>query len=76
MLKFAATTTSVRFGDAVVRLAQDDPWHADDPFVRARPDLFTDAPSRVFGVKGARAAAAPVEQATARPGEQRRVGAK
>jgi hypothetical protein len=71
MLKFANTTTSVRFANTVVRLAQDDPWHSDDPFVVARPDLFSDAPSRVFGVKGV--TVAPVEQATARPGEKRRV---
>jgi hypothetical protein len=74
MLKFAITTTSVRFGDVIVRLAQDDPWHADDPFVKARPDLFADTPSRVFGVYGTRKATpAVIEQATAKPGEPRRV---
>ena len=71
MLKFATSTTSVRYGDRIVRLAEGDPWYADDEFVVAQPDLFSDMPSRVYGVKGV--TVAPVEQATARPGEKRRV---
>lgn len=70
MFKFANSTTSVRFDGRIVRLAEGDPWYADDPFVVARPELFSDAPVRVYGVQGV--TVAPVEQATARPGEKRR----
>jgi hypothetical protein len=66
MLKFAATTATVRWNDRLYRIAEGDPWYSDDPFVRARPELFTDAPQRVFGDR-------PVEQATAAPGERRTV---
>lgn len=66
MLKFANSTTAVRYGATIVRIAEGDPWYADDPFVIARPELFTDEPVRVFGTRPA-----PVEQATARPGERR-----
>lgn len=66
MLKFANSTTSVRFGDAIVRIAEGDPWYEDDPFVIARPELFSDTPGRVYGTRSA-----PIEQATARPGERR-----
>ena len=68
MLKFANCTTSMRYGERVVRVAQGDPWHADDPFVRAHPELFDDQPERVFGTVEREA---PVERATARPGEKR-----
>lgn len=73
MFKFANTTTSVRFNDKVVRIAQDDCWDADDPFVKARPELFSDAPTRVYGAAGA-VVMAPVETASARPGGRRRAG--
>ena len=71
MFKFANSTTSVRFDNRIVRLAEGDPWYADDPFVVARPDLFADTPVRVYGVQGVKVT--PVESATARPGEKRRV---
>lgn len=71
MLKFANTTTSVRWQDQIVRLAQGDPWHASDPFVQSRPDLFSDEPPFVYGVRGL--TVSPVEEATARPGVKRAV---
>lgn len=30
-----------------VRTKRDEAWDADDPFVKARPDLFTGAPEKV-----------------------------
>jgi hypothetical protein len=47
-------------------LTEGDTWAADDPVVRARPDLFTDDPSILRR-------SSRVETATARPGEQRAV---
>lgn len=46
----------------IVRLIKGQVWDADDPFVKARPQLFTapDAPIRSV-----------VEQATKAPGEKR-----
>ena len=69
MLMFAASTTSVRFEDRIVRLAEGDPWYADDPFVVARPDLFSDVPPMVFGSRGPTVNV--VEDASARPGAKR-----
>lgn len=70
MFKYANTTTSVRWNGQIVRIAQDDTWDANDPFVKARPDLFGDAPTRVF-TSGGSVSLAPVETATARPGARR-----
>lgn len=47
-------------------LSKDQIWDADDPFVKARPDLFTEVPKKVN-----RTTPAPVEAATAAPGEKR-----
>ena len=57
---------SVHFEGLIVRLMPGQPWAADDPFVKARPDLFTVDPAFVH-----RTTTAPVEQATRRPGERR-----
>lgn len=48
----------------IVRLVEGQPWDADDPFVKARPQLFifTDVPTR-----------GTVEKATKVPGEKRDV---
>lgn len=42
----------------------DEPWRADDPVVKKRPDLFREHPEVPRGT-------IPVEQATAEPGEKR-----
>lgn len=47
----------------------DAPWDASDPAVKARPDLFSDEPIDRQGI-------APVEQATAVPGEKRTTARK
>lgn len=57
---------SVRYEGQIIRLLPGQPWAADDPFVIARPDLFTDDPAFVH-----RTTIAPVETATRRPGERR-----
>ena len=46
-----------------VSVVVDEPWDADDPVVKARPDLFTPAPSKVNK--------STVEKATQAPGEKR-----
>jgi hypothetical protein len=51
-------------------------WPADDPVVKARPDLFTDDPryGLSFTTPPAEMMEPPVEDATADPGRKRRVG--
>lgn len=54
---------------ARIALEVDDVWAADDPIVKARPDLFSAEPRKVH-----RTTAQPggeIETATARPGEKR-----
>ena len=68
-LVFAAATCVVGFNGGRVNLSEDDAWDADDPFVKARPEFFRDRPKNVFGAAGR--VAAPVEQASAAPGEKR-----
>jgi hypothetical protein len=65
-LVFANCTTWLANG----HLIQDEAWDADDPIVKARPDLFNDEPSVVRGVRKAPAEES-VETATAAPGEKR-----
>lgn len=64
MVVFSRVSASV----GAVILRKGEVWAADDPFVRQHRDLFTDEPPRV------RRTVAPVEQATAEPGERRRRG--
>lgn len=47
-----------------LRVTKGQAWDANDPFVKARPDLFVDEPECVYR---------SVEQATAAPGEMRDV---
>lgn len=63
-LVFANCTTWLANG----HLIQDEAWDADDPIVKARPDLFNDEPSIV---RGTRKAEGGVETTTAAPGEKR-----
>jgi hypothetical protein len=70
-----ATATVVTTVDGVrVNLTAGEAWHADDPVVRARPDLFSDVPPRLHTLSGGVKTASrntEVEQATAGPGERR-----
>lgn len=63
---YAAAQCVVRYNNLTVRLEPGHPWAADDPFVKARPDLFSDEPTAIN-----RTSPPPVEQATAAPGERR-----
>jgi len=72
---YAAGTLSVRAEPEPVRLVAGEAWDADDPFVRAHPDLFTDAPLTVRRTVPARVER-PVEQATRAPGEKRTTGGR
>lgn len=67
-IAYANATCSVRHNGSVVRLAVGQPWAADDPFVAARPDLFSDEPEFVHRTA---ATGVVVEQATSAPGERR-----
>lgn len=53
-----------------VRLTELEPWDATDPFVLARPDLFSEAP-RI--VRRTVPASAPIEAATKAPGARKAV---
>lgn len=67
---YAKASGSVGTSHGVERLKEGEPWDADDPTVLENPDAFTSGPERVRRSGGE---IAPVEQATARPGEKRSV---
>jgi len=52
----------------LIFLVEGEVWAADDPFVVARPDLFTDSPPVI---RRTAPAPAPVETASKAPGERR-----
>lgn len=62
---FARRTASV----GRVHVNEGEAWAGDDPIVVANPDLFSQRPTKVR-----RSVPAPVEQATAAPGERRHRG--
>lgn len=55
----------------VVRTVKGEPWDADDPFVKARPQLFDAEPPFIRTTVARKAPTMAVEQATAAPGETR-----
>ncbi len=69
---FVRATASVRTPGSKypTSLHVNEPYWADSPLVLARPELFSDTPSVVFP-QGWTPADAPVEQASAAPGEKR-----
>lgn len=59
-----ATSTGVTYWEGhKVPLTRGEVWHASDPFVKAHPELFVDAPPVVRGYV--------VESASKAPGEKR-----
>jgi hypothetical protein len=61
-------------GGALRTVRKGEHWHADDPVVKAAPDAFSPDPRygmQWTGTPPAELAEAPVEQATAGPGEKR-----
>ena len=69
MFKFCRVAASVGWNGQLLALRANSVWPADDPFVKAHPELFADSPEMVETSSGARYA--PVEQASAAPGERR-----
>ena len=66
---YPTSSMSVGYGGGVIQLSPSDVWDADDPFVVARPELFGTDPAPTV-VRRTRPA--PVEQATANPGQARK----
>ena len=65
-----ANCDAVVFEDGMrLQVVKDQIWDAGDPFVKARPDLFSDHPRKVNRTVPVKAAG--VESATAAPGEKR-----
>ncbi|RBQ21608.1 hypothetical protein DP939_02545 [Spongiactinospora rosea] len=62
---FPTCVAVVHWEGGRVHLLRDQPWDADDPFVKARPDLFAEHP------QDPQRTAPPVERATQAPGERR-----
>lgn len=69
MFKFARESAVLGFRGETIHLRANSVWRADDPFVKANPSLFADAPEIVETSRGAEYRG--VEQATAAPGERR-----
>jgi hypothetical protein len=66
-VKFARASTWIGVHPFRVKLTAGEPWYADHPLVVDNPDSFSDEPinPKPHGWS------APVEQATAAPGETR-----
>jgi hypothetical protein len=54
----------------IVRVSEGEPWAANDPFVKVKPELFGAAPERIRRTVPFQP---PVEQASKAPGEKRTV---
>lgn len=65
--KATCSTTDANTG-LIVRLTACEPWSADDPFVKSRPELFSEEPVRIR-----RTTPAPIEAATKTPGAKKAV---
>ena len=64
-----ALTSAVTSNDGGrIRIKEGEAFDSDHPTVKAHPDLFGDKPSKV---RGSKPEPAPVETATADPGEKR-----
>ncbi len=62
--KSSLSTSSPTTG-LIVRLKRGEPWWADDPLVKARPELFEVEPSKPRST-------VRIETTTSAPGEKRR----
>jgi hypothetical protein len=60
--------STVLYNGGRVRLHPTQQWKSDDPFVKARPEFFSETP-----LVAAHSDGYTVEQATAAPGEKRTV---
>lgn len=76
-MKFSINNGVVRYDGRLIRMQINDPWAADDPFVKDRPDLFADQPTFLHrSATPGPLPDPPVERATARPGEKRATSRK
>lgn len=62
----ASLSTQNPLTGLLVSIHEGEAWYADDPFVKARPDFFGEDPPKIRGERSA-----PVESASAAPGEKR-----
>lgn len=67
---FSKQTCHVNWKGTAVSLEQGAAWHADDPFVKARPEFFDVEPPVVHGTRTP-PAKRPVEDASADPDKKR-----
>jgi uncharacterized Fe-S cluster protein YjdI len=68
MYAYAKSTTIIAHEGEKVRLYEGEVWSAADPVVKGHPELFADKPTKL---RRTVPEAAPVETATAVPGEKR-----
>jgi hypothetical protein len=68
MYVYPTSNMVVGYDGGRVHLNTDQVWAGDDPFVKARPELFTSIPANVLRTT----APVVIEQATAAPGEVRK----
>lgn len=66
----ARDTCVAGYNGRIFRLYRGQAWAADDPFVKARPELFTEDDRYIHRSEPA-PASKRVERATRRPGERR-----
>lgn len=69
MYVFCNTAALVGYKGQQFQLRTNTVWRADDPFVKAHPECFSEAPEVVESSTGA--VYRGIEQATASPGEKR-----
>lgn len=69
MFKFCSQSSIIGWKGQTLHLRAGSVWRADDPFVVAHPELFSDVPQVLESSSGA--SYRSVEQATAAPGEKR-----
>lgn len=69
MFKFCSSSALIGWNGQTFHLRAGSVWSADDPLVKANPDMFSDAPEVLETSTGVKYR--PVERATAAPGERR-----
>ncbi len=68
---YANTEGVVMWSQGQSPLVLGEVWDSEAPLVLERPDLFSEEPTLVRGRRATPLPSAPVESATARPGEKR-----
>jgi hypothetical protein len=73
-LVYAVSTIVLQHAGQGVKINANEPWDADDDFVKANPIHFSAIPKTVRRFRGADQREQPIERATQRPGEPRVTG--